>query len=158
MPCACAIPLIIGSLPILANAAVKVATTLGFSLVSTTGTSLLQNKLNKDNQVEQETVVIPFENSELFNQEMEKKELCFDKEGMAIRLSANERGKYSLQITGTGKTKAELLNIGQDMKERITQQYIYHKVMTGLKEKGYVMVGEELEADRAVHVVVRRFA
>ena len=70
---------------------------------------------------------------------------------------AHKRGKFFISVSGKGKTTKELQSIGNDMKDRITQQFVYNKVVSGLKEKGYVMVGEELEGNHTVHVLLRRF-
>lgn len=155
MPCACAIPILMGSSTLISNAVVSVAASLGYSTAGT----ILNDMLATPKKVEQKTVVIPFENSEIFqDQPGEKRILGFNKDGVSVILSNNERGKYSFKITGSGKTIEELKALGNDMKERVTQQFVYNKVVSGLREKGYVMVGEKLEDEGCVHVVLRRFA
>ncbi|MDI6784664.1 MAG: hypothetical protein QME64_11310 [bacterium] len=158
MPCACAIPIIIGSVSLLSNAFANVAATLGYSVAGTVGSSLLKGMKQQQEQAAQTTVVIPFEESAIFEeQRIGKKGLQFNKEGISISLFKDDRGKYSLKLTASGKTSDELKAIGTDMKERITQQYVYHKVLTGLKNKRYVVVAEEMNTERTVRVVLRRY-
>lgn len=158
MPCACAIPIIIGSVSLLNNAFTNVAATLGYSVVGTVGSSLFKGIKQQKVQPDQITVVIPFEESNIFEeQRVGKKGLKFTKEGISISLFKDERGKYSLKLSATGRTEDELKTIGTDLKERITQQYVYHKVLTGLKSKRYVVVNEEINQERTVRVVLRRY-
>ena len=81
----------------------------------------------------------------------------FTKENIAVSLFKDTRGKYSLKLSGAGKSAEELKTIGTELKERITQQYVYHKVLTGLKSKRYVVVNEEINQERTVRVVLRRY-
>jgi hypothetical protein len=158
MPCACAIPIIIGSVSLLSSAFSNVAATLGYSVAGTVGSSLFKGIKKQKVESEQKTVVIPFEETDIFEeQRVSKKGLQFNKDGISISLFKDTNGKYSLKLTGAGKSTEELKTIGTDMKGRITQQYVYHKVLTGLKSKRYVVVNEEINPERTVRIVLRRY-
>ena len=158
MPCACAIPIIIGSVSLLSNAFANVATALGYSLAGTVAGSLLKGVQQQKEQTNQKTVIIPFDESEILEElQVAPKELKFSKENISISLFKDERDNYALKVTGSGKTIDELKTIGTDMKDRITQQYVYHKVVSGLKSKRYVVVNEAMNVERTVRVVLRRY-
>ena len=58
-------------------------------------------------------------------------------------------------LDGEGHTKEELKRVGQELVERVTQQYVYHRVVTELKERKMNIVDEEVAADRTVTIRVR---
>lgn len=158
MPCACAVPIIIGSVSMLSAAFSNVAAMLGYSIAGAVGGSLLTGNKKQKTESVQNTVVIPFEETDIFEeQRMSKKGMLFTKEDISVSLFKNERGNYSLKLVSSKKTVNELKTIGTDLKERITQQYVYHKVLTGLKSKRYVVVNEEINPERTVRIILRRY-
>jgi hypothetical protein len=58
-------------------------------------------------------------------------------------------------MEGEGYTKAQLKQMGQDLVERVTQQYVYHRIVTELKERKMNIVDEQVAADRTVTIRVR---
>ena len=53
-------------------------------------------------------------------------------------------------MEGKGYSKADLRNIGQELVDRVTQQYVYHRVMTEMKQRNMHVVSEEVAEDRTV--------
>jgi hypothetical protein len=58
-------------------------------------------------------------------------------------------------MEGTGYSKADLRRIGQELIDRVTQQYVYNRVVTELKSRKMTVVSEEVAEDRTVRVRVR---
>lgn len=144
-------PILIASWPILTTAACSAANAIGFSIVK-------ESKGDKS-LPKSEEVLMPIEDSEVLKEQLkEHKSLTFAKGETTITFSANDRGKCSLRVCGGKYTKQQLRQIGQDMMNRVTQQYVYNKVVTELKHQGYSVVTEEMKENKAVRVVVRRFS
>ena len=51
--------------------------------------------------------------------------------------------------------KRELQQLGEQLMGSITQQYVYHKVMSELGDRGVPVLNEEVTPDRTVKIRVR---
>ena len=60
-------------------------------------------------------------------------------------------------MEGAGHSKAELRRIGEELINRVTQQYVYHRVVTELKERNLAIVDEEVDQDRTIRIRVRNW-
>jgi transcriptional regulator GlxA family with amidase domain len=60
-------------------------------------------------------------------------------------------------MEGKGHSKAELRKIGQELVDRVTQQYVYHRVMTEMQERKMHVVSEEVAEDKTVKIRVRNW-
>lgn len=84
-------------------------------------------------------------------------EMVVEKDGVRATFSRDARGALKVCMEGTGYSKGQLKQIGQELMEQVTQQYVYHRVVTELKERGMPIVHEEVEADRTVKIRVRNW-
>ena len=76
---------------------------------------------------------------------------------MRATFSRDERGALKLCLEGPHLSKAQLLAIGEDLMGRVTQQYVYHRIVSELKERQATIIGEEVLPDRSVKIRVRNF-
>ena len=67
------------------------------------------------------------------------------------------RGARKVCVEGHGHSKAELKQIGEELIGRVTQQYVYHRVVTELANRNMAIVGEEVTEDRTVKIRVRNW-
>ena len=84
-------------------------------------------------------------------------EITLSKGDVRLTLSRNQAGQVAIKVAGKGKTDAQLRAIGQEMADRLVQQYAYHRLMTELKAQNFNVVGEEVEEDGTVRLKVRTF-
>jgi hypothetical protein len=84
-------------------------------------------------------------------------ELVVEREGIRARFSRDGRGTLRVCMEGKRHSKAELRRIGEELIGRVTQQYVYNRVITGLKERGMAVVDEQVAADRTVKIRVRNW-
>lgn len=144
-------PILSASWPILTTAACSAAASFGYSIVK-------NEKELKDKPV-MESVEMDIENSEVFKEQLkDRKELVFKKEDVTVTFFATDRGKCSLKVCGEGKSKEEMRKIGAELMHKVTQQYVYNKVVSELKHQGYAVASEEIKENKTVRVIVRRFA
>src|ERR1700730_958273 len=57
-------------------------------------------------------------------------ELVFAKAGLRTTFSRDARGALKVCMEGEGLTKAELKRLGKEIIDQVTQQYVYHRVVT----------------------------
>jgi alpha-D-ribose 1-methylphosphonate 5-triphosphate synthase subunit PhnG len=85
------------------------------------------------------------------------KEIVLVKGDIELRVSKDERGRCVVCAKGRGHTKAELKAIAEQFMQKMTQCFVYNRVATELKNKGFQMVNEEVMEDQSIRINVRRW-
>ena len=67
------------------------------------------------------------------------------------------RGALKVCVEGHGRSKTELKQIGEELIGRVTQQYVYHRVVTEMGHRNMAIIDEEVTADRTVKIRVRNW-
>ena len=103
-------------------------------------------------------VEVEVKNSEVLqNVATEQQIVCQAKNGVEVRVKRDARGRCVVCASGKGKTKTELRAFAERFMEKMTQCFIYNRVMTELKAKGYQVMSEERAKDETVSIRVRRW-
>jgi hypothetical protein len=84
-------------------------------------------------------------------------EMVVEKGGIRATFSRDARGALKVCMEGEGHSKAELRRIGEDLIGRVTQQYVYHKLITEMQERSMQVVAEEVAEDRTIKIRVRNW-
>ncbi len=142
-------PIIVGNWPLIAAAVGAAVGTMGFAI-----TRQGESGGRKTSTATREEIEV--DNSEILPSTtgMEE-ELVVEREGVQVIFSRDARGALRLCVEGEGHSKQELRQIGQEVLDRVTQQYVYHRVVTELKERHMTIVDEEVSEDRTVRIRVR---
>jgi len=77
--------------------------------------------------------------------------------GITVTFSRDARGRASLQVTGTGQGQEELRALGEELSQRVVQQYVYQKLMDEMRKRGFNVVEEEQNADQSIRLKVRHW-
>jgi hypothetical protein len=102
------------------------------------------------------TVDIEVEQSEILADAMTNQKIVVERgDGVRGVFTRDERGALRLCMEGESVSKDELRRIGQELIDRVTQQYVYHRVVTELKQRNMTIVDESVSADRTVKIKVR---
>ena len=100
---------------------------------------------------------IEVENSEILAARPAREEkIVVQREGLRAVFTRDARGSLRVCMEGKGHSKAELRSIGQELIDRVTQQYVYHRVISEMKGQHMHVVAEEVAADRTVKIRVRQ--
>ena len=130
-------------------AAVGAASALGYAAVGGTRAEEARRKLCVD---------VDVENSDVVTEGLAAGEtLAFEKEGVVVSLQRNARGQCGIQVMGEGRTKEELRQMGTEVSQRVTQQYVYNKVATELRNRGFEFIEEEVDENQNIHIHVRNW-
>ena len=104
------------------------------------------------------TVEVEMAHSEVTCETMATEEQIVLAQGdVRIRVFRDERGQCRVAVTGMGRSQAELRVIGERVAQKISQQFIYNKLMTELRTHGFNVVKEEIEEDESVRIQVRHW-
>ena len=142
-------PIIVGNWPVIAAAVGAAVGTMGFAVIRKDESTSQES----DSKIREE---IEVENSEILPSVTgAEEELVVEREGVQAIFTRDVRGTLRVCVEGKGRTKSELRQIGQELIDRATQQYVYHRVVTELKARHMTVVDEEITADRTVKIRVR---
>ncbi len=146
------VPTIIGGWPAISAAAAGAAVALGLSTVREA------EKILEETETKSKTSIdIALENSEVVGSSLTTgEEMVFTKGAILARVYRDERGECRVCVEGEGMSKEELKAFAETLAGKITQIFVYNKVMTELENKGFAVVKNELGEDQTVHLHVRR--
>ena len=147
------VPLVITHWPLIASAITGAVGTLGFAV----GREKVMEGLAEATRVHKTRVEVDVPESEILaGSEVTGEQIIVEKDGVQGVFSRNARGGLSLCMEGVGLSKQQLHDLGEDLIGRVTQQYVYHRLMTELKQQHFTVVDQAVANDRTVTVRVRR--
>lgn len=142
-------PIIIANWPAITAIVSAAVGTMGFSAVQ----GIEQAKITGTTREE-----IEVDNSEILeNAGGRGEEIVVEREGLRAVFTRDGRGALRVCMEGQGYSKAQLRQVGQELVDRVTQQYVYHRVMTEMKQRNMHVVSEEVAEDRTVKIRVRNW-
>jgi alpha-tubulin suppressor-like RCC1 family protein len=145
-------PIVIGNWPLIAAAVTTAVASLGFALASDLEQSQTQTARGKTRA----EIEVP--DSEILQEAAGADQaIVVQRDGVRATFSRDARGALRVCMEGHGLSKAELQRIGQELIDRVTQQYVYHRLMTELNERGMTVVDEQVAEDRTVKIRVRNW-
>ena len=146
-------PVVIAAWPVISAAVVATVGAMGYSAVS--GITNKQNQLNSDIE---KSINIELSNSDVVGDTMKREEeLIFSKDDISIKFHKDLRGKLQICVTGTNRPDSELKRIGEEISNKVTQQYIYNKVISELKAGDFSIVEQDVGEDESIHIQVRNW-
>lgn len=155
MSCVCILtPVVIAAWPAFSAAVVAAATSLGYEVVSETAKhsrTIVTKELATSVQLE-------IEQSELVtNQLARDQHISVTRNGVTVTFSRDVRGRASLCVTGGEQSKEALRALGEELSQCVVQQYVYRKLMDEMRTRGFVVVEEETDENRAIRLKVRHW-
>ena len=148
-------PLVIAGWPIITAAVTAAVASMGFS-VAQSSAAATRAVVEAAKGETKNAVDIEVEESEILADAMTNQKIVVERgDGVRGVFTRDERGALRLCMEGEAVSKAELQRIGQELIDRVTQQYVYHRVVTELKQRGMTIVDEQVSADRTVKIRVR---
>jgi hypothetical protein len=147
-------PVVIAAWPAFSAAVVAAATSLGYQVVSETAkhsrTTVAHNQSNAIN--------LEIEQSELVTSQLARDQhISVTRNDVTVTFSRDARGKASLCVTGGGQSEEALRALGEELSHCVVQQYVYQKLMDEIRTRGFVVVEEETDENRAIRLKVRHW-
>ena len=144
-------PVIIANWPVITAAVTAAVGTMGFAAVRDAASQAQATATKTRAEIEVEDAEILQEAAGTCE------ELVVEREGVRAIFRRDARGALRVCIEGEGHSKAELRRLGEELVGRVTQQYVYHRVVSELKERKMAIVDEEVAEDRTVKIRVRNW-
>jgi hypothetical protein len=147
-------PVVIAGWPVITAAVTAAVASMGFNIVGAAASQTTQQRgtvaAEGKNKVD-----IEMEESEILQGSVSGEQIVVQRGDIRAIFSRDARGALKLCIEGDAHSKSELKKMGQELIDRVTQQYVYHRVVSELKERNMTIVDEEVSADRTVKIRVR---
>lgn len=146
-------PVIVSSWPAIAAAAVGAASALGLAVGHAARAAVHEEAEEAEQNVE-----IDMANSEVLAEQLSTDQtMILTKGSVKITVGRDARGRCKVCASGTGHTKEELEQMAKQFTEKLTQCFIYDKVVKELKSKSFQVVNEEVTEDESIRIHVRRW-
>jgi len=146
-------PIIISSWPAITAAVAGAAAGLGLMVKESVKEAVQEAEVEVEQSVEVELA-----DSEVIAENLAtSKEIVLTKADLKISVGRDERGRCTVCATGKGRSKAELKQIAEDFAQKMTQCFVYNRVMSEVKSRNFQVVNEEVMEDESVRIHVRRW-
>ena len=149
-------PVVIASWPAITAAAAGAAAAMGLAVhraakdqASQANSDLAANQTN--------TVEVEMTHSAVTESVAAGQQLVLTRGNVTLRVGRDSRGRCTVCATGKGHSKTELKAIAEEFSQRMTQCYMYNRVMSELKARNFQVVNQEKMDDGTVRVHVRRW-
>jgi hypothetical protein len=142
-------PLIVAGWPVITAAVTAAVASMGFSVVQGAAQPA-SVKTHTRTRTE-----IDVEDSEVLQEAAPVGELVIQRDDVRIIFNRDQRGALKLCVEGENHSRAELQEIGREVLGRVTQQYVYHRIVTELQDRHMTIVDEHVSADHTVKLRVR---
>ena len=145
-------PLVVAAWPVLSAAITAAVGTMGFAAAQNQGARTRQFGRG-DSMTRAE---IEVEDSEILaGTSGSGEEMVVESDGVRATFSRDARGALKLCVEGHDRSKVELERIGEALVGKVTQQYVYHRVVSELKDRDMIILDENVGEDQAIHIRVR---
>ena len=146
-------PIIIASWPAITAAVAGAASAMGMIVNEKV------KEVAKENQpTSEKTVEVELSESEIIAASITAdKEIVVSKGDTEIRIKRDQDGRCVVCAKGKGHSESELKQTAEQFSQKLTQCYIYDKVMRELKSKDFQVINEEVTNDQSIRIHVRRW-
>jgi hypothetical protein len=146
-------PVVIAAWPAFSSAVVAAAASLGYEVASTAAKSGTSGATTKAT-----AVTLEIARSEVVTGQLGRDQrISVTREGVTVTFSRDARGRASLCVTGNSHTEEALRAMGEELAHSVVQHYVYQKVIQEMQTRGFVVVEEETNQDRSIHIKVRHW-
>jgi len=146
------VPILQAGWPLLSSLIASACSALGYNMARE-GEAELERTLRQNLP----SIEMEMANAEVISDAMVREQvLQFTKGGVTATFRKDARGHLSLHVGGN-RSETELAAVGQQLLNRVRQQFAYERVKQELTERGFVLVEEQVEANENIRISVRRF-
>jgi len=146
-------PIIITSWPMISAAVVAAVGAMGYTAVSVNQQVDVETEVNEDQGIELEV-----DNSEVVGATLAREEaLTFERDGITLKFRRDIRGALKITVKGESYSKSQLESIGSEVAQKVTQQYMYNRVISELQQNNFAIVDQEVGEDETIKIRIRNW-
>jgi ABC-type transporter MlaC component len=110
----------------------------------------------KNEQSENERVEIALTDQTVTQNLGSQQQMVVTKGDIKLTVKRDIRGRCVVCAEGKGQTQAQLKQTAEEFSQKLTQCFVYNKVVTELRAKGFGIVNEEIMKDASIRINVRQ--
>ena len=160
MPCGgvCILtPVVVAAWPAFSAAVAAAATSLGYSVLAE-GVDVVRHSVEVKDESKHRQVLLEIANSELVTSQLGRDQrISVTRGGVTVTFLRDARSHAQVRVEGTGTSEEALRAFGEELSQRVMQQYVYRRVMDELRARQFLVVEEETKADHSIYLKVRRW-
>lgn len=147
-------PIVIAAWPAFSAAVVAAASSLGYQMA----TAEEEAPRIRNTPKGERSIQLSIDQSELVTDRLDRsRQISVTREGVVVTFSRDARGKAALCVSGTGYTDEELRAQGEELSQRVVQQYVYQRLKEEMQTRKFVVVEEIVEDNHAIRMKVRHW-
>lgn len=149
-------PVVAGSWPIVSAAIIAASAALGYHAASN-----LEGRLEASSSPRVPDAVRSIEmrmtDSQVVTDALQRGEsFTVEREGVTAVFRVDGRGQCQVHLSGIGVSEMTLQAAGQELMDRVRQQFAYAQVMAELETRGFEVVHQEMDVDQSIRIRVKR--
>jgi len=146
-------PVVVAAWPAFSAAVVAAAASLGYQVASA---AAAPGQAVEDKP---KAVHLEIEQSEIVTDQLGRDQrIVVTRDGVTVTFARDVRGAASLCVTGEDYTHEQLRAFGEELSQRVVQQYVYQRLTDEMRRRDFLIVEEEVYASHAIRIKVRHWA
>jgi hypothetical protein len=146
-------PVVVAAWPAFSAAVVAAASSLGYEIAAAATQPSRAAGPDKPTEIQLE-----IEQSQLVTDQLARDQrIVVTREGVSITFSRDARGRAALCVSGAGYTHDQLRALGEELSQRVVQQYVYQRLIDEIRARQFMVVEEEVDANHAIRLKVRHW-
>jgi hypothetical protein len=139
--------------PLFSAAVVAAATSLGYQVVYSELEESTRVKASSSNSVQ-----LQVDQSEIVTNQLGRSQrITVAREGVSVTFSRDARAKPLCASLVRRETTKCCVRYGEELSKSVVQHYVYQRLVDENASKGFVVVEEERDEDRAIRLKVRHW-
>lgn len=148
-------PVVVAAWPAFSSAVVAAATSMGYVVAEE---AVAQFIGGTETCTRASAVDLKIANSEIVSGQLGRDQrVSVSRDGITVTFSRDERGKAGLCVVGHGQSEEELRAAGEELSQRVVQQYVYQRLMQEVQSRGYIVAEETTDARQSIHLRIRHW-
>jgi len=150
-------PVIIGSWPTITAAVAGAAAAMGLIAANKAKQEVKAAAAVEAHAKVNQAEVVLAEDQEVAKNLAREEEMVLTKGDVTVRVRRDARGRCTVCAEAAGYSKAQLKAIAQEFTQHLTRCFVYNRVMSEVKMRGFQVVNEEQTEDETVRIHLRRW-
>lgn len=149
-------PVVACSWPIISAAVIAASAGLGYKAIQKAEADLAAGQQSNIAPQARSVQLVMQDSQIVADTLMRGESFAVQRDDVQATFRVDGRGQCSVHVSGEGKTDQELQTIGEELMDRVRQQFAYATVMAELSERGFQVVDQEVETNQSIRIRVRR--
>jgi hypothetical protein len=150
------VPVVAGSWPMISAAILAAGAAMGYRAVRQAEANRASGRLGQELPAGGVSLVMD-DTRVMAENLMRGESFTLERDGLTAVFRMDGRGQCTVHLAGEGRSNSQLEEAGRELMDRVRQQFAYAKVMAEMEERGFEVIGQEVDADNAIRLRVRRW-